>query len=302
MGHYSVRMSKGVSLSILASVLFGVLYYFSTLLTPLDGEDIFAWRMIFTIPFMVGFVAAVGDNHMVRGIWNRVRAEPILILVLLASSAFLGLQLWLFLWAPTVNKALEVSLGYFMLPLTMVLTGRVVFKEKLTRWQSLATWSALIGVTHELIRAGSFSIEALAVALGYPVYFMVRKKFGIDHIGGLWFDLVLLLPVAIWFAFQGQVSMGFLQENAQFFWLLPILGLLSACALMAYIVSVRYLNFGLFGLLGYVEPVLLLFVAFLLGETISGTEYFTYGPIWLAVGFLVIEGVLFLLRPRKISG
>jgi chloramphenicol-sensitive protein RarD len=295
-------MSKGVSLSILASVLFGVLYYFSTLLTPLDGEDIFAWRMIFTIPFMVGFVAAVGDNHMVRGIWNRVRAEPILILVLLASSAFLGLQLWLFLWAPTVNKALEVSLGYFMLPLTMVLTGRVVFKEKLTRWQSLATWSALIGVTHELIRAGSFSIEALAVALGYPVYFMVRKKFGIDHIGGLWFDLVLLLPVAIWFAFQGQVSMGFLQENAQFFWLLPILGLLSACALMAYIVSVRYLNFGLFGLLGYVEPVLLLFVAFLLGETISGTEYFTYGPIWLAVGFLVIEGVLFLLRPRKISG
>jgi chloramphenicol-sensitive protein RarD len=295
-------MSKGVSLSILASVLFGVLYYFSTLLTPLDGEDIFAWRMIFTIPFMVGFVAAVGDNHMVRGIWNRVRAEPILILVLLASSAFLGLQLWLFLWAPTVNKALEVSLGYFMLPLTMVPTGRVVFKEKLTRWQSLATWSALIGVTHELIRAGSFSIEALAVALGYPVYFMVRKKFGIDHIGGLWFDLVLLLPVAIWFAFQGQVSMGFLQENAQFFWLLPILGLLSACALMAYIVSVRYLNFGLFGLLGYVEPVLLLFVAFLLGETISGTEYFTYGPIWLAVGFLVIEGVLFLLRPRKISG
>ncbi|WVN41973.1 EamA family transporter RarD [beta proteobacterium MWH-UniP1] len=295
-------MSKGVLLSVTASVLFGVLYYYSTLLAPLSGEDIFAWRMIFTIPFMVGFVAAVGDGHMVQAIWKRVKTEPTLILVLLASSAFLGLQLWLFLWAPTANKALEVSLGYFMLPLTMVLTGRVVFKEKLTRWQRLAALSALIGVAHELVRAGSFSIEALAVALGYPVYFVVRKKFGIDHIGGLWFDLVLLLPVAIWFALQGQVSMDFVQENAKFLWLLPILGLLSACALIAYIVSVRYLSFGLFGLLGYVEPVLLLFVALLLGETISGTEYFTYGPIWLAVGFLIIEGILFLSRPKRVSG
>jgi chloramphenicol-sensitive protein RarD len=79
---------------------------------------------------------------------------------------------------------------------------------------------------------------------------------------------------------------------------LPLLGLLSASALIAYILSVRHLSFGLFGLLGYVEPVLLLFVALLLGETISGPEYFTYGPIWLAVGFLVVEGSLFLVRKK----
>jgi chloramphenicol-sensitive protein RarD len=291
-------MSKGVSLSITASVLFGVLYYYSTLLVPLDGQDIFAWRMIFTIPFMIGFVALIGDNHMVKAITNRVIAEPRLIPILFASSAFLGFQLWLFLWAPGANKAMEVSLGYFMLPLTMVLSGRVFFKEKLSKWQTLAAVSAFIGVTHELIRVGSFSTEALAVALGYPVYFLVRKKFGIDNIGGLWFDLVLLIPVAVWFAVTGDVSIAFLQEAPRFLWLLPVLGLLSACALMAYILSVRHLSFGLFGLLGYVEPVLLLFVALLLGETISGAEFFTYGPIWLAVGFLVIEGALFLSRKK----
>jgi chloramphenicol-sensitive protein RarD len=292
-------MSKGVSLSVLASVLFGVLYYYSTLLTPLDGEDIFAWRMIFTIPFMVCFVAAIGDNHMVRAIARRAATEPQLIPILLASSAFLGFQLWLFLWAPGANKAMEVSLGYFMLPLTMVLSGRLFFKEKLSGWQKLATLSAFVGVTHELFRVGSFSAEALAVALGYPVYFLIRKKFGIDNIGGLWFDLVLLIPIAIWFAAIGDVSIVFIQDAPRFLWLLPILGLLSACALMAYIMSVRHLSFGLFGLLGYVEPVLLLLVALLLGETISGAEFFTYGPIWLAVGFLVLEGALFLLRKKN---
>jgi chloramphenicol-sensitive protein RarD len=36
-------------------------------------------------------------------------------------------QLWLFMWAPINDHGLGVSLGYFLLPLTLVLTGRLVF-------------------------------------------------------------------------------------------------------------------------------------------------------------------------------
>ena len=38
-------VSKGIVLSVMASVLFGVMYYFTSLLKPLDGEEIFGWRM-----------------------------------------------------------------------------------------------------------------------------------------------------------------------------------------------------------------------------------------------------------------
>ena len=46
-------MLKGVAFSLFASLLFGYMYYFSTLLLPLSGTDIFGYRMIFTFPFVV---------------------------------------------------------------------------------------------------------------------------------------------------------------------------------------------------------------------------------------------------------
>ncbi len=46
-------MFKGILVSLLASFLFGYMYYFSTLLKPLSGTDIFGYRMIFTFPFVL---------------------------------------------------------------------------------------------------------------------------------------------------------------------------------------------------------------------------------------------------------
>lgn len=41
-------MYKGVALSVLASATFGVLYFYTQFLTPLDSEQTFAWRMLAT--------------------------------------------------------------------------------------------------------------------------------------------------------------------------------------------------------------------------------------------------------------
>jgi len=61
----------------------------------------------------------------------------------------------------------------------------------------------------------------------------------------------------------------------------------------------RLLAFSLFGLLSYVEPVLLLVVALLLGEGIKPGEWLTYIPIWIAVMVLVFEGFKHLVRQRR---
>jgi chloramphenicol-sensitive protein RarD len=156
----------------------------------------------------------------------------------------------------------------------------------------------LVGVTHEIVRVGGFSSEALTVALGYPLYFALRRRFRLDNIGGLWFDLVLLLPAAAWFAHDGRLDLALLSRQPSLLWMIPLLGLISAVALIAYILSSRRLPFGLFGLLGYVEPVLLVLVALLLGETLPPAALPTYVPIWLAVGFLAVEGAIHLRRRR----
>ena len=55
----------------------------------------------------------------------------------------------------------------------------------------------------------------------------------------------------------------------------------------------------IFGLLSYLEPVLLAFASMALGERVESGEWLTYIPIWLAVFVLVVEGILHLLRQRK---
>lgn len=180
-----------------------------------------------------------------------------------------------------------------------MITGRFVFRERLTRLQLAAAICALIGIIHEVFRVGSVSWPVLMITLGYPAYFVLRRKFALDNIGGLWFDLVLLLPVAVGFAITGQLNAELIQQETHLIGLLLMLGLISASALIAYILSSRMLNLGLFGLLGYVEPLLLLAVALILGERLESRELLTYGPIWFAVMILVAEGLLFIYRRSR---
>ena len=77
---------------------------------------------------------------------------------------------------------------------------------------------------------------------------------------------------------------------------------ISALALASYVASSRLLNLSLFGLLGYVEPVLLVLVAILLGEQIEQSKWLTYILIWLAVGLLVVEGIVKLRNARALNG
>ena len=292
-------MSKGIVLSVLASSLFGVMYYFTSLLWPLSGAEIFGWRMLLTLPCMTLFMCISGDWRRVPAIFSRVRQQPKLWAVLVASSFLVGLQLWLFLWAPLNGHSLDVSLGYFLLPLTMLLTGRVAYGEHLSHLQKIAAALALLGVANEVYRVGGVSWTTLVVAIGYPLYFVLRKRVGTDNLGGLWVDMLLLMPVAGWFVLSGEHGFGVASQREALYVLIPLLGVISALAMISYILASRMLAFSLFGLLSYVEPVLLVFVALLLGDSISAGQWLTYLPIWLAVMVLMFEGFKHLVRQRR---
>jgi len=139
------------------------------------------------------------------------------------------------------------------------------------------------------------------VVIGYPIYFILRKRLRTDNLGGLWLDMTLMLPLALWFVQSGEQGFGVFNQHPWLSLLIPLLGVISASALVAYIVASRLLPFSLFGLLSYVEPVLLLGVALLLGESIQAEEWLTYIPIWLAVTVLVLEGFKHLVRQRRIA-
>ncbi|MDI9855928.1 EamA family transporter RarD [Comamonas sp. 17RB] len=292
-------MVKGVLASVLASVMFGLLYAMAPWLAPLDGEQIFGWRVVVTLPFTTALLWLLQEQGQLQAMAARVRAQPSLVLGLLASAALLGVQLWLFMWAPLHGKALPVSLGYFLLPLTLVLAGRLLFHERLTRPQLLAAVLASLGVAWELWRAGGLTLETAIVCLGYPIYFALRRKLGTDHLGGHWLDMALLVPAALWFMARAPSGLLVWQSASHLQAMLPLLGVVSAAGLALYMLASRWLPMGLFGLLSYVEPVLLALVALLLGEQLAPGQQPLYIAIFAAVAVLVVEAVVQLRQERR---
>lgn len=292
-------MFKGVALSVLASVTFGVLYFYTKLLGDLDSQQTFGWRIISTLPFLTLFMLFSGDFIHVKTIYKRIIEKPILLLFMVVTSTLTCFQLWLFLWGPMNGRGLQVSLGYFLLPLVLVLLGSVLYKEKLSKFQMLAVAFATLGVGHELWRLGTIAWETISVAIGYSLYFLIRKKINTDNLGGFWWDILICMPLAIYLTQTGLNSYGQFIDSPSLIAVVAGLGVLSAIGLGSYILASRHLPMILFGLLSYLEPVLLALASFALGESISRDEWLTYIPIWCAVGLLVVEGVVHLYRQKQ---
>lgn len=290
----------GVGLSVGSSVIAGLLYYLSAQLHPLSGTEMFGWRVPLALPFVTAFMVASGDWAHVGVIVGRLRRRPTLLLGLCLSSALLGVQLWLFVWAPINGRGLSVSIGYFLLPLTLLMVGRLLYRERLSALQAAAALSAAAGVVHEVWSSGGVSWPTAVVALGFPAYFALRRALGINTLGGLWFDMLLMLPAALFFVLAQGGVVAPLRAAPRLFALLPLLGFLSAAAFMTYVLASRLLPFTLFGLLSYVEPILLFVVSLVLGETVRTADLLTYVPIMVAVAILGVDGLRRLLVGRPV--
>lgn len=282
--------------------MFGVLYFYSQLLHDFTGTQAFGWRMISLLPFLTIFMFWSKESHYIVEVAQRIKKTPTFIFPLLATAALGAAQLWLFLWAPMHGRGMQVSLGYFLLPLVLVLVGSLVYKEKVSFLQKIAIACALLGVVIQLWQVGHIAWETLAVAGGYTAYFFLRKTIQVDHLGGFWFDTVLTLPVAIYLVSTWKMPWDTLLAQPSLIVIILGLGLLSAIGLGSYILASRYLPMVLFGLLSYLEPVLLALASLAIGETLSFQQVLGYTPIWLAVVILVIEGVMHLYKNKKSMG
>lgn len=287
---------RGVGLSLLASVLFALVPGYVQQLTPLDGMQVFAQRVLWSIPAVLLLLCLTRQWPDLWQACVRLRREPLLALALPLAALLMGIQWFVFLWAPLAGRMLDVSMGYFLLPLAMVVVGRVFYGERLRPLQALAVGCAMLGVGHELWRAQGLSWVVLVAVLGYPPYFMLRRWMRLAALPGFVFEMLCMAPVAIWVTLSWN-SVDAFSLRPQLWWLVPGLALLSSMAFASMIAASRLLPMGLFGILGYVEPVLLFAAALLfLGESFNAEQWLTYLPIWLAVLLVGWDSARVLIR------
>lgn len=292
------RTRRGVIASIVSSALFAGVFILAGLL-PVDGTTLFGLRTVFMVVVLLALISLARRWGGMRVLLRRIRARPIIGVALLVSAGMLGVQQWLFVWAPTQGRGLPLALGYFVMPIVLALVGRIVFRERLGPWRVAAVAVACLAVGYQAWLTGGLSWETLAVALGYPVYFAVRRLAGIGGIAGITAETILALPVALWLLTLDPDLPAALADPGTA-WLIAGFGVLAATALSLYIFASGMLPLSVFGLLSYLEPLgLAIAAALVLGEALPLGQLPTYILIAIALGLLALESVARTRPPRN---
>ena len=281
-------MLKGMFFCITANFLFGLGYYFAILLRPLNGESMFGFRIIVLIPFILLAILLFKQIQNFKQLWQKIKDNPPLIFILLLLALNTGVQLWLFMWAPNNGQAIPVSIGYLLLPIVAVALGKIVFKEHFTLLKWLSLIFAIIGVGTNIILTGTFSWATLVAGIGYPLYITLRRYFNINNLSTFFVELLLVTPFALYFISQTNMQL-ILMENHYLYAILALFGLVNGIAFIFYIASSNLLPVNVLGLLGYMEPLVMLAISFIIGESLDSKSYILMICLVIAITLLTID-------------
>ena len=288
---------QGYFLMLGSILIFSLLPYYIQFLAPVDGNTLFAFRVLSQLGFGLLFLALTRKLLALKAIFSQPKELKILCL----TSPLIALQWWIFFWGPVNGETINIAMGYFLLPITISLTGRFYFKENLSPLLWLAVCAALIGVSVELYRSHSFSWVTLLICLAYPPYFILRRKSKIPTTSNFVAENIFVTPLALLLLyFTNQQQLPFLPSLDWGVVLLLGSGLLGTVAMLFFVSASTRLKFTIFGMLNYGEPILMMLVAiFLLNETISPEQLWSYSFFGIAVLLVIGDSLLRIMISRK---
>lgn len=284
------RFKKGIIIMVVAAIMFSVLYLFSSWMKPLTGTAVFAWRMLgmcFGLLSMIIVSNKLGD---MKSFLLSLQSSPKKLLMMLATTPILASQLWLFMWAGVNGHAVDVSIGYLLFPLTMVASGWLFIKEAVSPLQWFAISLATVGVTYQIWMTQIFSWATLWVCAVYPIYYLLRRQFAVPALIGLSFDLILIAPFCLlYLVLTGDFAI--ITNSSKFWFLIPLLGTLSALAMQMNLEASRLLTVPIFGMLSYLEPIIMfVFSITILAEIMSKIMMVSFTFISIGLFVSMIDG------------
>ena len=255
------NLSKGLLAAIASNLLFSMLFLYGMWMRPMTGTEVFAWRMVAMLSALCVLMTMVNGWQAASAfcLWSRPGLETVAADCI--ADAIFASQLWLFVWGPVNGEGVNIAMGYFLFPLAMMLGGRIWFKERLNRLQTVAVALACAGVACELVRSGAFSWTTVWVFGTYPFYYLLRRKLGVPSLIGLTFDLMMITPFALAYIIFATDTPAMIAVKPVLIFFIVLLGFNSAISMHLNLKANQLLPVAVFGMLSYLEPVLLFIVS-----------------------------------------
>ncbi len=272
--------ARGLGYALAAYLAWGMLPLYFKALRAVPAVEVLAHRVVWSLVLLSALLAARGGKAAFRAAFRRDR------LPILAVTTCLIATNWLvYIWAVQTGRVLEASLGYFVNPLVNVLLGVLFLGETLSRGQRIAVALAAAGVGVLVVRAGTFPWLSLVLALSFGLYGLLRKRAGLDAVGGLLAETALLAPPALVLlgvrAASGAGAFGGATGTSL---LLAAAGPITALPLVWFTLAVHRLRLSTVGLVQYLAPTCQFLLAVLLyREPFGAAHAAAFAFIWASL-------------------
>lgn len=296
----SGRLSQGTLYALGAYVAWGLFPVYWKLLKAVPSAEIIAHRVVWSFLF---FYLLLVYRRSARDFWGLLRSPDSLKTVLL-SSALIGTNWFVYIYAVNSGRVLEASLGYFVNPLVSVALGTVFFRERLRLSQWLSVALAFAGVLHLALEGSSFPSIGLTLAFSFGVYGFVRKKSRTEPLATSTAEAFIIgVPSFTFLAarFAGLAGATPPAYSAQEAFFLLLGGLVTGVPLLWFVQAGKKLPLSTLGFFQYITPTIQFSLAvFIYGEPFSIVHARCFGLIWLALAIYSLDAA-WVRRGGRIS-
>ncbi|MCG8491314.1 MAG: EamA family transporter RarD [Sneathiellales bacterium] len=288
------RTTQGFLAALGAFGLWGVFPLYFKLFDGVPSLELMAHRIVWSLVF-VGLLLVVTKRF---GHLKDVFLDKKILLVFLATTVLIGANWLTFIWAISVERVLEASLGYYINPLVSVVLGMLFLKERLNKWQYSAVGLATIAVIWLTVMAGVLPWVSLVLAFSFGFYGLLRKMVPVESAVGLMVETLLLTPVSIGFILYLMINGmtlgaegGSHGYDAYFTILLIGTGIVTAVPLILFSVAAQRLKLSTVGLMQYIAPTMhILLAVFVFKEPLTNAQIGAFILIWVGLLVYSIDG------------
>ena len=280
---------KGSVLTVVASLWWGVLgvFYFKSL-SFVNPIELVVHRTIWTALLLIITTFFLSKWNIFFKIINNKK-----LLFLLLVSGFLVMTNWLtWLYAISVDRLIDASLGYYIFPILSVFFGVIFLKEKYNRNKILSVLLVFFSIIYLIIHYQTLPWIGLTVAITFSLYGLIRKKINVDTDIGLLIETLLLSPFAIvvfYYLVEQNLNI-FSFQNISISFLLLWAGPMTLIPLYLYSRGFELVGIGAASMIFFLTPT----AQFILGifyydETLDIHKLISFIVIWIAVSIYINE-------------
>ncbi|MEV1244945.1 EamA family transporter RarD [Nonomuraea sp. NPDC050022] len=283
-------LRRGVLFGAAAYTMWGLFPLYWPLLKPSGAIEILAHRMAWSLVAVLVVLA-------VRRHWSWMRAllkEPRKLALLTLAAMIVTVNWGVYIYAVNANQVVESALGYFINPLISVLFGVVLLKERLRPLQWVAVGFGTLAVLVLTIDYGRPPWIALALAVSFGLYGLVKKQANVGAAESLTVETLVLLTPALgyilYLSLTGQSTFG--TEGLGHAALLVGAGVITAVPLLCFTAAAIRVPLSTIGLLQYIAPVLQFLCGVLVAkETMPASRWIGFSIVWLALAVFTYDSI-----------